>query len=141
MLKIKVITQGKEKNGWLNEAIKEYEKRLSSEFSFEWVIAKNDKSFLESLASENYFIALDDKGLQFDSPAFAEFIYKELEKGGSKLTFCIGGAVGIPEKEKKRAAHTLSLSPLTFTHLMTRLIFIEQIYRATKIRSGSPYVK
>ena len=65
---------------------------------------------------------------------------QQLEKGGARITFAIGGAEGFSE-EVKKSYPLISLSPLTFTHQMTRLILIEQIYRATEILKGSKYHK
>lgn len=141
MFKIKVITQGKEKNNWLTQALQEYEKRVSKDFIFSWIFAKDDRQMEELLDKEKTFLCLDDKGKLLDSTAFSHFFFSSLEKNGSRLTFCIGGATGIPERVRKKAQSLISLSPLTFTHQITRLIFVEQIYRAYQIRNNTPYVK
>lgn len=140
MFKIKVITQGKEKTSWLAEALSEYEKRLQKDFIFIWHLAKDDKQ-MESLLSQEKFICLDSQGKSLTSEKFSLKLFTLLEKYGSRLTFCIGGPNGIPSHIKKKADFILSLSSLTFTHQMTRLLLLEQIYRAEQIRKGSPYVR
>ena len=67
--------------------------------------------------------------------------FDALEAGGSRVTFIIGGADGLPPALKADPGRLLSLSRLTFTHQMARLLLIEQIYRATEIRRGSGYHK
>jgi 23S rRNA (pseudouridine1915-N3)-methyltransferase len=64
-----------------------------------------------------------------------------LQRGGASLTFVIGGSLGLGENIRKRGNAALSLSKLTFTHQMTRLILLEQIYRSFKILRGEPYSK
>ncbi len=141
MFKIKIITQGKEKKNWLLDALEEYEKRLSKDFTFTWIFAKDDIHMSTLLDKEKSFIGLDDKGEIFNSDTFSQFLFQALEKNGSKLTFCIGGSKGIPKKIIDKASKLLSLSPLTFTHQITRVILVEQIYRAYQIRNNAPYVK
>ncbi len=140
MLKIKVLSVGKTKEAWLQEAWDEYSKRLKAVLQIETVWAKDDKQ-LETLASkEERLLILDPAGKLYSSEAFSSLLCDELERGGSKATFLIGGAAGIPTALKSRAG-LISLSPLTFTHQMTRLILIEQIYRALEIAKGSNYHK
>lgn len=79
-----------------------------------------------------------------NSPAFSEFVFSKLEEGGSRLTFVVGGAEGLPPGLKSKPPQggaKLSLSSMTFTHLWARAILAEQIYRASEIRRGSKYHK
>ena len=85
-------------------------------------------------------IALDPLGKTCTSEEFCELLFAAIERGGSRLSFIIGGAEGLP-KEVRADAKLVSLSRLTFTHQMARLVLAEQIYRATEIRKGSGYHK
>ena len=78
------------------------------------------------------------------SEAFAGFLFSKLEEGGSRVTFVVGGAEGLPPGLKRSPPHGgahLSLSSMTFTHLWARALLAEQIYRASEIRRGSQYHK
>lgn len=136
MFKVKVLTIGKCKENWLEEALGEYEKRLKGKLTLEWLIAKDDTQLIEWTKSEP-FIALHPKGELLTSEAWSE----KMLKLGLRLTFVIGGAEGLPASLLKKALFQWSLSPLTFTHQMTRLILIEQLYRAIEIERGSQYHK
>lgn len=140
MLKIKILSVGKTKESWLQEAWDEYCKRLKTTAQIETLWAKDDKH-LELLAEkEDRLILLDPQGKMHTSESFSKFLWEEIEKGGAKTTFLIGGAEGIPQALKDKN-ESISLSRLTFTHQMTRLILIEQIYRALEIAKGSKYHK
>ena len=138
MLKLTIISPHKTKESWLNEAIQDYEKRLSHSIKVFWKYARDDTQ-LEKLLPKNY-ICLDPKGSQMTSEHFSKFLENAWVKEGSSLCFLIGGAEGIPLHLKKDK-QMISLSLMTFTHQMVRLIFIEQIYRALEISKGSQYHK
>jgi 23S rRNA (pseudouridine1915-N3)-methyltransferase len=133
MIKIKIYTIGRCKESWLQEALSEYEKRLSSIAEIEWILAKN----FNELKLPPSYIALDVQGELLDSPTLS----KRLMKTGSRLHFLIGDADGLPPTTLQSALFRWSLSPLTFTHQMTRLILLEQLYRAFEIEAGSKYHK
>lgn len=140
MLRLKIISVGKTKENWLNEAIDEYLTRLSPILKVEFILTKSDDQLREALNKENLVICLDAAGKLYNSEKFAEFIQQQFIAGGSRLTLAIGGAEGLPQDIKAR--HPLmSLSPLTMTHQMVRLVLIEQIYRAFEIAKGSKYHK
>ena len=136
MFKVKVLTIGRVKESWLESALAEYEKRLHPNVLIEWRLAKDDKQLIEWSAKESY-IALDPKGKLFDSESWS----KKMMQLGARPIFCIGGPEGLPEEILKKAQLRWSLSPLTFTHQIARLILLEQIYRAMEIERGSPYHK
>jgi 23S rRNA (pseudouridine1915-N3)-methyltransferase len=140
MLKVKILLVGKTKESWLEEALAEYLKRLKNTVSIEWIWAKDDVHLLELARKELHSICLDPSGKTFTSEQFSSFLFQNWEKHGSRLTFVIGGPDGLPQ-ELKNHSLLISLSPLTFTHQMTRLILIEQIYRAIEIYKGSNYHK
>jgi 23S rRNA (pseudouridine1915-N3)-methyltransferase len=135
MYKIKIFIIGKTKESWLNEALEEYTQRLKAQMAIEWVLAKDDDHLFQLLAKESSYICLDPKGKLTTSEEFAKLIYR------SRLNFVIGGPVGIPDAIKSRASLLLSLSPLTFTHPLARLVLLEQLYRSMEINRGSPYHK
>lgn len=140
MLKLKIISIGKTKEEWLNEAIQEYVKRLSPLLKIEFIWVKTDDQLREFLEKEASVICLDAEGKLFDSEAFAEFIHTKFIESKSRLTLAIGGAEGLPHDIKSQHL-CISLSPMTMTHQIVRLVLIEQIYRAFEIAKGSKYHK
>ncbi len=121
------------KEAWLEAALAEYEKRLTGTAIVEWE--------LREVPPKEPYICLDPKGELLTSPAFSKFLYREWEKCGSRLTFVIGGPEGLTPEVVAKASRTISFSPLTFTHQFTRLILLEQIYRAVQIEKGTGYHK
>lgn len=140
MIRIKLLSVGKTKEVWLEDAIQEYVKRLKAIIHLDFIWAKDDYQLIELAQKESILICLDPAGHEFSSEEFAAFIEQSWEKGGSRLTFVIGGAEGLP-KELKNSHKLISLSRMTFTHQITRLVLVEQIYRATEILKGSQYHK
>ncbi len=139
MIKVKIYTIGRCKDSWLQEALSEYEKRLSPHIHFEWILAKNDEELSNKVQAP--WIALDPEGELLDSPALSKKWMKLIQAHGSRLNILIGGSDGIPKHLIAKSIWTWSLSPLTFTHQMTRLILLEQLYRAFEIEAGSEYHK
>lgn len=109
--------------------------------TIEWILVKDSKELDLLLEKETHFLSLDPQGKSFSSETFSEEVQRQLIKGGSRLTFVIGGAEGLSASAKARSALLISLSPLTFTHQLTRLILLEQIYRAFEIAKGTGYHK
>ena len=140
MLRIGIFFVGKAKQGWIQEAISEYERRLQGKLFLNWVPCTTDAQLLSTLGKERQVVGLDPAGKAMSSETFSQFLYQNLEAGGSRLALAIGGPDGLPEKLKDTLP-LVSLSPLTFTHELARVVLAEQIYRATEIRSGSPYHK
>ncbi len=138
MIKIKIFSIGKTKESWLIEAIQEYEKRLRSVLNFEWVLFKTEKQLYESAFQEKNLIALTPDAKMPDSIEFADLLFEWIEMHHGRLSFLIGGPTGIPSDRLKGSA-TLSLSRLTFTHQMVRLLLVEQTYRAFEIKKNSRY--
>lgn len=140
MYRLRVLSVGKTKEEWLESAIAEYLKRLQQTATITFVWAKNDAQLLALAEKEEGLICLDASGHAMDSLKFSSFLMKELEMRGARLTFVIGGAEGLPIPLKK-GYPLISLSPMTFTHQMVRLLLVEQIYRAIEIDKGSSYHK
>ena len=136
MLKVKVIAVGKCKEEWLKIAIGEYVKRLSFDAEIAWV--ETDANGQDKLIEENT-VLLDPNGLKMNSLEFSRNLYKLFENHRSRISFAIGGPDGFSNTLPDHLRW--SLSSLTFTHQLTRLVLIEQIYRAISIGKGSPYHK
>jgi 23S rRNA (pseudouridine1915-N3)-methyltransferase len=148
---IKLICIGKTVEPYLIEGIQLYLKRLKHYVRFEWVeidIKKPlpDKSKQLKIESQHILkhcqpadtlVLLDDKGKSFSSMAFAKWIDKQQQLIGN-LVFVVGGAFGF-DPDFAKTAISISLSPLTFTHQMVRLIFVEQLYRACTIIKNEKY--
>lgn len=141
MIKIKIYSVGKSKEDWLQTALDLYERRLKPSISFAWILAKTDEQLKQFLQKETNFICLDPNGKQFSSEEFSSFLIKIIKESHSRLSIVIGGPEGIPPLVKAKAAALISLSRLTFTHQIARLILLEQIYRALEIEKGSAYHK
>jgi 23S rRNA (pseudouridine1915-N3)-methyltransferase len=166
------IVGRKSSEPWLEEGVEMYETRLRpSNVEVETTWHKDDAALVRGvdtdLAKGNTVVCLDPRGTLTTSESFCDQLYRWLEEGGSRLSFVIGGAEGLPpelqrnpptskansanRKNSNRASSSsssgeiittmISLSPLTFTHQFARLLLIEQIYRATEIQKGSGYHK
>lgn len=138
-----IIVVGKKNGGeqWISEGYAEYEKRLKPIMNLQTIFLKSDEELIRATqASKGCIIALDERGKQHTSVEFTELFYSSVEKGGSHVSFIIGGFAGLPD-EIRNHYQLISLSKLTWTHTMARLLLTEQIYRATEIRKGSGYHK
>ncbi|HHU08066.1 MAG TPA: 23S rRNA (pseudouridine(1915)-N(3))-methyltransferase RlmH [Clostridiaceae bacterium] len=154
-MKISVISPGKVREKWLRAGLDEYVKRLKRYSSVELVEVadspdqlspavarvREGKAILSRLKDRSYVIALDQSGRKHSSEELALLLPKWFELGGSEISFVIGGATGLDPAILERADYSLSLSDMTFTHQMTRLILLEQCYRAFRIASNEPYHK
>lgn len=143
-----VVAVGKLKEKFLVEGVAEYMKRLRLFAKMEIrevaecrTIEEEGKKLLAQVPKDSFLIVLDVAGKAITSEDFAKKISDLSFRGISNITFLIGGAFGLSEEIKKAADFRLSLSEMTFTHQMTRLILSEQIYRAFKIINGEPYHK
>jgi 23S rRNA (pseudouridine1915-N3)-methyltransferase len=92
-----------------------------------------------SLSAEDIVILLDEKGKEYDSRSFAQWLDKLMNLRTKNVIFITGGPYGFSKELKKTAHDTLSLSKMTFTHQMIRLFFVEQFYRACTILKGMKY--
>ena len=154
-MKIKLIAIGKTDEKFLEEGIEKYLKRLKHYHPFEFIIipdikqggkftAENlkdaeGKLILQKVLEGDHLILLDEKGKEFTSGGFADFLQKKLNSVTTNLVFVIGGAFGFSPAVYQRANDKISLSRMTFSHQMVRLFFVEQLYRAYSIIKGEPY--
>ncbi len=140
MLKLKIISIGKTKEEWLDQAIDEYAKRLKPVLQIDFVLVKSDEQLVALVEKEPLFICCDANGLSLNSEQFSSYLQKKFTEGGSRLAIVIGGSDGLPVSLKTHS-HLISLSPLTMTHQIVRLVLLEQVYRALEIAKGSKYHK
>ena len=104
--------------------------------------AKNEEGErILKVLKNDYLIGLDLNKKEFTSEEFANFIQDKFVAGGSSISFVIGGSYGLSDSLKKRCNSSISLSKMTFLHQMTRLVLLEQIYRAFKILNNETYHK
>lgn len=97
------------------------------------------ESILKQLNDSDYVVLLDERGAQYRSVEFAQWIQKRLNSGVKRLVLVVGGPYGFSEEVYSRAHSKLALSAMTFTHQFVRVIFAEQIYRAFTILRNEPY--
>lgn len=145
-MKISIIAVGKLKERYLIDAANEYIKRLKNYTNIDIVeipecrtVDEECDKIISRLPNDSWICVLDVLGVSMSSEEFARTISNITLQGQSKLTFVIGGAFGLNQQLREAATLRLSLSKMTFTHQMTRIILIEQIYRAFKINRGEPY--
>jgi len=154
-MKIILLTVGKTTNSNLITLQEEYQNRLKFYIPFELIVIpelKNTKSLsiieqqekeadliLKQIEPTDKVVLLDEKGKQFTSVAFSEYISKKLMATHKRMIFVVGGPYGFSERVYQRANNKISLSAMTFSHQMIRLIFVEQLYRAMTILKGEPY--
>ncbi len=119
--------------------LRELELRNAQNMSVEKVKEGEGELILKSLKPSSKLIVLDEHGKQFGSIEFSKMIADAALQGDSDITFVIGGSDGLASAVLQKAALKISLSKMTFPHLMVRSILIEQIYRAQTIINGHPY--
>ena len=159
-MNISIITVGKLKEKYLKLGIDEYTKRLSSYSKIEIIEVPDEKApeilsdaemlqvkkkegerILAKVPTDAHVIALAIEGKQKSSEELADTIDKLGTYGKSKVTFIIGGSLGLSDEVLNRANDKLSFSKMTFPHQLMRLILVEQVYRAFRIMRGEPYHK
>lgn len=154
-MKIDLLVIGKTDAEYIRTGIAEYEKRLTRYIPYEMKIIpdiKNSKNMTESMQKEkeaeallgqlqasDYVVLLDEQGKEYSSVGFSEYLAQKMQYTTKRLVFIIGGPYGFAESVYQRANDKISLSRMTFSHQMVRLIFAEQIYRAMTILKGEPY--
>lgn len=153
-MKISVIQIGKTHFNFVDEGVKLFENRLKHYARFEQKFLElpsrhrsTDATVLKKMEGElllkhitptDYLILLDENGQSYDSRQFASLLGK-WQVHHPSIVFVVGGAYGFSDEVYKRANTKLSLSAMTFSHQLIRLIFMEQLYRAFTIVRGEPY--
>ncbi|MDR1743974.1 MAG: 23S rRNA (pseudouridine(1915)-N(3))-methyltransferase RlmH [Dysgonamonadaceae bacterium] len=154
-MKIILLAVGKIDEKTVTNAVEMYSKRVNHYIAFETETIpdiKNNKNLsqdeqklaegiaiLKKLQASDCVILLDDKGKPYSSTEFAHFIEKKSHSTPKRMVFVVGGPYGFSDDVYARANEKLSLSRMTFTHQMVRVIFAEQLYRAMTILNNEPY--
>jgi 23S rRNA (pseudouridine1915-N3)-methyltransferase len=154
-MKIEFFIVGKTTPDYLEKGVNEYVSRLqkyahftmvlipslklSSNMSINEVKKRESAEILSKIEPSTFVVLLDDKGKSLNSLAFAEFIQQKMNASVKKLCFISGGAYGFSTELYDRADYKLSLSAMTFSHQLVRIIFTEQLYRAYTILKGEKY--
>jgi 23S rRNA (pseudouridine1915-N3)-methyltransferase len=115
------------------------ELKKAAALSREQIKGKEGELILKQLEPGDILILLDEHGKEFRSLEFARYLERQLNAGGKRLVFAVGGAYGFAEAVHSRCQDKISLSRMTFSHQMVRAIFAEQLYRAFTILKGEPY--
>lgn len=100
---------------------------------------REGKALLKQLKTGDSVVLLDEKGKLLSSVDFSQWLNKQQLSGKKRLVFVIGGPYGFSAELYTRADQKISLSPLTFSHQMVRLFFVEQLYRAHTLLKNEPY--
>ncbi|KAA6447225.1 23S rRNA (pseudouridine(1915)-N(3))-methyltransferase RlmH [Bacillus swezeyi] len=159
-MNISIVAIGKLKEKYLKQGIDEYIKRLSSYAKVEIIELPDEKApenlseqdmkivkdkegerLLAKISPDAHVIALAIEGKLKSSEELADNMDRLATYGKSKVTFVIGGSLGLSDAVLKRADEKLSFSRMTFPHQLMRLILLEQVYRAFRINRGEPYHK
>lgn len=154
MMKTILLSVGKTDDPLFSKIIEDYKKRINFYIPFEIVIipdiknAKNlsekeqkkleGEKILKLLQHSDHVVLLDEKGKQYSSIEFAGFMEKK-SLSAKRLVFIIGGPYGFSQEVQDKANEAISLSKMTFTHQMVRMVFTEQLYRAMTILQNEPY--
>lgn len=153
-MKIKILFVNKTVGSWVKEGLAEYKSRLKRYLSVEFIelemgssakrkvqeiVDEESTKILSYVKSSDHLVLLDEKGSNLSSEGFANWLNKKFVSIQGDLIFVVGGAYGFHSDLKERANEQLSLSSMTFTHQMVRVIFAEQLYRAMTILKNEPY--
>lgn len=154
-MKIKFVCIGKTGKKFLMDGEEEYLNRLkhyvhverieipdlknAKKLTKDQIKEAEGKEILSKISGGDQLILLDERGKVFSSVEFSEFIQQKFNAGGKALVFVVGGAYGFSDEVYETAIGKISLSKMTFSHQMVRMIFFEQLYRAMTILRGEPY--
>ena len=100
---------------------------------------REGKKIVEQVGNDDCCVLLDERGVQYGTVEFAEWINKQMIISPKRIVFVVGGPYGFSEEVYQRADFKISLSKMTFPHQLVRLLFLEQLYRAFTIIKGEPY--
>ncbi|HIJ77837.1 MAG: 23S rRNA (pseudouridine(1915)-N(3))-methyltransferase RlmH [Desulfobulbaceae bacterium] len=156
-MKIYLPFLGKTREKYLAAGIDDFANRLKHFVQFDCPVLKDKKKsakdsperlkdeearlLLQNISSAATIVALDPSGSQLSSDGFAELISKWENQGVKEVAFLIGGPLGLADEIIRKADLVLSLSQMTFTHEMARMLVFEQLYRAYTIKAGTGYHK
>jgi 23S rRNA (pseudouridine1915-N3)-methyltransferase len=152
-MKIILACVGKTNEDHITNGINIYLKRILRNYSFNIQIItdarkglsreqqkiEEGQNILKKVAPDDFLILLDEIGNELNSVEFASFLEKHMVQSTKNMIFVVGGPYGFSDEVYQRANYKLSLSKMTFSHQIIRLIFTEQLYRAFTIIRGEPY--
>ncbi len=154
-MKLLLCSVGKAHERYVKEGADDFTARINHYFSAEWLLIPsvkntaslsiNDlkkeeaKAILASIQADDFLVLLDERGKLISSLLLAQLIQQKANESCKRIVFLIGGVYGVEDVIFKRANYTLSLSGLTFPHMLVRLILAEQIYRACTILRNEKY--
>ena len=142
-MKICLLMLGKTRRPELSALLQDYAKRISRSCPVEVVEVRDAAAALKRLDANRAATSalLDAGGKVHDSEAFAKWIGEQRDRGTREIIFVCGDAGGFPESLRERVKQKISLSAMTYSHELARVMLAEQLYRAFAILSGSPYPK
>ncbi|MGB7848905.1 MAG: 23S rRNA (pseudouridine(1915)-N(3))-methyltransferase RlmH [Candidatus Acidiferrum sp.] len=142
-MKIRLLMLGKTRGPEMNALLADYVKRVGRSCPIEVTEVRDDDAALKKLDADRAAttLLLDAGGKVYDSAAFAKWLGEQRDRGTREIVFVCGGAEGFSEGLRERVKPKISLSAMTYSHELARVMLAEQIYRAFAILSGSPYPK
>jgi 23S rRNA (pseudouridine1915-N3)-methyltransferase len=142
-MKICLLMLGKTRRPEVNGMLQDYVKRISRSSPVEVAEVRDAAAALKRLDANRAAasVLLDAGGKAYDSEAFAKWIGEQRDHGAREIIFVCGDADGFPQSLRERVKQKVSLSAMTYSHELARVMLAEQIYRAFAILSGSPYPK
>jgi 23S rRNA (pseudouridine1915-N3)-methyltransferase len=142
-VKIRLLMLGKTRRAEMRAVLEEYVKRIGHQSAIEITDVRDGEAAVKKLDADRAatVMLLDAGGKAFSSEAFAAWIGEQRDRGVRELVFVCGGADGFPDVVRERVRQKFSLSAMTYSHELARVMLAEQIYRAFAILSGGPYPK
>ncbi len=142
-MKIRLVMLGKTRRGELRALLDDYLARIRHHTEIEAVELREASAALRKLqfGPAALVVLLDAAGKQFTSEQFARWLAERRNRGARELVFLCGGAAGFPDELRRRATAKLSVSTLTLSHELARVVLAEQLYRAFALLAGHPYPK
>ncbi|MBS1840305.1 MAG: 23S rRNA (pseudouridine(1915)-N(3))-methyltransferase RlmH [Acidobacteria bacterium] len=142
-MKLRLLILGKIRRPELRAVFEDYVKRISHSCPIEVNEVRDGEAAIKRLDADRAATALllDANGKQHTSESLAKWLGNERDRGTREVIFICGDADGFPESLRQRVTQKISLSPMTYSHELARVMLAEQLYRAFAILSGSPYPK
>ena len=154
-MKIRVLFTGKTTEAWIRQGVDRYADRIRHYVAFELVEIPDLKQtaslteeqvknregelILKALRPSDHLVLLDERGARFSSVDWARNLEQKAAHLPKDCVFVVGGPYGFSPAVQERSNERLSLSPMTFSHQLVRVVFLEQLYRAMTIMKGEPY--
>jgi 23S rRNA (pseudouridine1915-N3)-methyltransferase len=142
-MKIRLLMLGKTRRPEVNALLSDYIKRIHRSCSIEITEVRDGAGALKKLDADRpaTLLLLDAGGKVHDSTSFAKWLGEQRDRGTREIIFVCGDADGFPDALRERVKQKISLSAMTYSHELARVMLAEQLYRAFAILSGSPYPK